>query len=214
MRKKFWSMLILTAFTAALLLPSTVLATPITGADTDLSQLYIGITDDTIDATNATAADVDWPMSMTTIYFGSTGKFSRVYFYVSAESRNSAWTIPSTGPGAFQYFNGSDWIDIAVTNETGLFDATGIHYVSFTPPTDWAQTLVNDFTYYYLRVACESGCNNMSGSTSIDQISLLSYTGEAPATPEFSTYALMITLGITGFMVFKQTKMNGGLSQA
>ncbi len=205
--------MILSAFTAALLLPSTVLATPISGADTDLNTFLIGTTNDTTDATSETADDVDWPMASSTIYFGSTGKLSRIYFYVSAESRNSAWTIPSTGMGAFQYYNGSDWADITVTNETSLFNATGIHYLSFTPPSDWAQTAVSESTNYYVKVFCSNGCNNMGGNVDIDQISLLAYSGEAPATPEFSTYAIMITLGLAGLMVFKQTQ-TAGFTQA
>ncbi len=221
MRKKFWSMLILSAFSAALLLPSTVLAAPITGADMDLGSLQFfdgsGYVDDTVDSRSADADDVNWPMTGgTTVYFGGSSKYNKIFFYVSAENRSSSWDIATAGNyGAFQYYDGSDWQDVTVTNDTGAWNATGIHTFSLTPPADWSTTVVDEANYYYLRVDCDMSCNQMMGSFDIDQISLLSYSGEeAPATPEFSSYALMITLGITGFMVFKQTKMNGGLNQA
>ena len=220
MRKKFWSMLILSAFTAALLLPSTVLATPITGADADVGALFLydgsSYTDWTTEANNATAADVGWPsLGGSTVYIGGVNKFSRIYFYISAEDISSSWSIPTAGnTDSFQYFDGSTWSDVTVVNESGAWNATGILYFSLTPPADWASTTINEATNYYVKVNCDMTCNKMLGSFDMDQVSLLTYSGDPPATPEFSTYALLITLGITGFMVFKQTKMNGGLSQA
>lgn len=204
MRQKFWSLLILSAFSAALLLPSTVLATPITGADTDVTKFFVDTSEYTTEANNATAGDVFWPFTGgSDLYFGSTGKFSRIYFYVSSEMQNSSWTIAESGATAFKYHNGSDWTDLAVTNVTGAFNATGIHYFTFTPPTDWAQNEVNSSTNYYLKVMCDTGCNRMEGNIDMDQISLLAY---AAATPEFSTYVLMLTMSLAGYMVFKHTQ--------
>ncbi len=214
MKLKIISFLTLICLISALVLPATALATPITGADMDITKLFFyngSYTDDTDDANNATADDVDWPTTGgQTIYFGGSSTFNSIYFYVSAENRSSAWDIATSGGFEFQYFDGEGWTSLTVVNETGAWNATGIHYFSLTPPGLWASTTINGANNYYLRVACDMSCNQMMGSFDIDQISLgTGVGGGGAAVPEFSTYVLLFSLCVAGFVTFKKTQVQG-----
>ena len=195
-----WLALVLTFF------PTVASATPISGADLDMGKLYIddfGFTEYTTEANNATAADVSWPFTGgASVYFGSTSKFQKIYFYLSAENVSGGWTPGGDEMNYFQFYNGTDWENITVTNDTGAWDGTGIHTFSFTPDADWAVSQVNSegTDYYYIRInGCDMGCNQMNGSIDMDQVSLLSYSGGA-AVPEFSD--LLYILIIAGSAVF------------
>lgn len=215
MKLKVISFLTLICLISALVLPATVLAAPITGADMDITKLFFdngGFTDDTTDANNATVDDVDWPATGgTTIYFGGSSVFNEIFFYVSAENRSSAWDIATAGNfGAFEYYDGASWTSLTVVNDTGAWNATGIHTFSLTAPGDWTSTTVNGADNYYLRVSCDMACNQMIGSFDIDQISLgTGVGGGASPVPEFSTYVLFFTLCLAGFVTFKKTQANG-----
>lgn len=191
----------------SLFIPWSTFAAPITGADLDVGRFWVNsfgsYTDDTTDANSVTADDVDWPVTGgSSLYFGSTSKFSKIYFYISAEGVSSPWDIPTAGNyGSLQYFDGTNWVDVTVTNNTGAWDGAGIHTLSLTPPSDWAATQVNSegTDYYYLRInGCDMGCNQMLGNIDMDQISLLSVGGGGSAVPEFGGYLYGLIL-ISGF---------------
>ncbi len=216
MKLKVISFLTLVSLLSALVLPLTVLAAPISGADMDITSLQFyngsGYVDDTTDANSAAADDVNWPATGgQTIYFGGSSIYNAIYFYVSAENRSSSWNIATAGNfGAFEYFDGESWTSLTVVNDTGAWNATGIHTFSFTAPENWAQVTVNEANDYYLRVACDMSCNQMMGTFDIDQISLGTGGGEGPSpVPEFSTYVLFFTLCLAGFVTFKKTQANG-----
>lgn len=209
MKLKIISFLTLVTFLSASLMPSVALATPIAGADADITKLFFYnsvFSEDTTDANSAAVDDVDWPATGgTTVYFGGSAKFQKIYFYVSAENRSSSWTIDTAGnPGSFEYYDGATWSDVTVVNDTGAWNATGIHTFSFTAPGDWTSTTVNGADNYYLRVNCDMSCNQMVGTFDIDQISLLN--DAATPVPEFSTYVLLFTLCLAGFATFKKTQ--------
>ncbi len=187
-------------------LPTVASATPISGADLDMGKFYIdnfGFTDYTTEANNADADDISWPFSGgATIYFGSTSKFQSIYFYLSGESVSGSWTPGDSGMNNFEFYNGTGWTTTTVSNDTGAWNATGIHTFSFTPDTGWTTTQVNSegVDYYYLRIACDMGCNQMTGGILMDQISLLSYSGGGTSVPEFSD--LLYIIIIAGSAVF------------
>lgn len=196
----------------AILTPQVAMATPISGADSDLGAFWMDATSDVTDANDADADDVDWPVSNgTVVYFGSTSKFQRIYFYITGEGVSSSWT-----PGTeFQYSMGGDsWSSLSVTNATGAWNADGIHYFSFTPPTDWATTSVNSEggSYYYVRIyACDAGCSQSNGGFLMDQISLLSY---GASVPEFSDLAYILVLAIGGALVLTREAFGSGVAKA
>lgn len=199
--KKTLSVCLLATLVALSCVLPIAYATPITGADEDVS-VFIGPSQEdlTTEANNANAADVTWPFnSFSTMYVGSNSQFTALYFYVSN---------PTFGSGTPQitYWNGSSWINLGGTySPTSGFLNTGIVSYTFTIPEDWVSRTISDYpNYYYVGVS-----SNGSQGSSVDQVSLLSSLGGgggggAPA-PEFSTIALMITFVAGGYFVMRKT---------
>ncbi|PIR73955.1 MAG: hypothetical protein COU35_05085 [Candidatus Magasanikbacteria bacterium CG10_big_fil_rev_8_21_14_0_10_47_10] len=160
--------------------PPPASAAPITGANSDLDYYWIdafgsGVVDDTTDANSAAAADVDLPGSgggSGSQYWGhSTLQFDKLYAYVSSQDfspLNYTW----------EYYNGSSWASLTVTNDTGAYESTGIHSFSWTVPGDWAKTALSGETpSYYVHAICNDGCS----FASVDQYSI--HTVSANAAP-------------------------------
>jgi Putative Ig domain len=77
------------------------------------------------------------------MYFGYAEPFDQVNFTLA--------TFQSGGTVTWQYWNGSAWATLAVTDGTSSFTSNGQVY--FSPPTDWALTVVNSsHTKFWVRV--------------------------------------------------------------
>ena len=123
-------------------------------------------TDETADAKfsdpadPATLDDVLLPPQQTTtsgdaIYLGGNQKFKAVQFYLTTPGVYSNVTI------AWEYWNGSAWATLTVTDETNGFTNTmeKLLEVTFTPPTDWAKTTVNGVEAYWIRAVATLGAS-------------------------------------------------------
>jgi hypothetical protein len=113
-------------------------------------------TDETTDINNPTVDDVLLPPQQTTtsgdaIYFGSDYKFSKIRLNVSTAGVYSDITI------SWEYWNGTAWTTLTVTDGTSGFTVSGTNEVTFTPPTDWAKTTVNGVTMYWVRAVATLG---------------------------------------------------------
>ncbi|RLB64979.1 MAG: hypothetical protein DRH04_10955, partial [Deltaproteobacteria bacterium] len=121
-------------------------------ADTD------SYTDESTDINEATVDDVLLPPQQTTtegdaIYFGSDYKFSKVRINVSTAGSYSDVTI------VWEYWDGSTWATLTVTDGTNGFTTSGTNEVSFTPPSDWAKTSVNGQSAYWIRARATFGAS-------------------------------------------------------
>lgn len=84
-------------------------------------------------------------------YFGSkttdanvpSGPFSSLVFDISQQALNL--TI------VWEYWNGSAWSDLTVQDNTDRFRNLGVNSVSWSIPTNWATTVVNSVTGYWVR---------------------------------------------------------------
>ncbi|RLI53163.1 MAG: hypothetical protein DRP09_16380 [Candidatus Thorarchaeota archaeon] len=115
-------------------------------------------TDETTDAAESTADDVYLPPQQSTtegdaIYFGSNYKFSEVRINVTTPGNYSDITI------VWEYWNGSAWTSLSVTDNTNGFTVSGTNEVTFTPPGDWAKTTVNGVLAYYIRARATFGAS-------------------------------------------------------
>jgi len=115
-------------------------------------------TDETTDINESTADDVLLPPQQATtegdaIYFGSDYKFSKIRINVSTAGVYSDITI------VWEYWNGSAWATLTVTDGTNGFQNSGTNEVSFTPPGDWAKTTVNGVTMFWVRARATFGAS-------------------------------------------------------
>jgi len=114
--------------------------------------------DETTDINNDVVDDVYLPPQQTTtegdaIYIGSDYKFSKIRFNVSTAGSYSDITI------VWEYWNGSSWVELTVTDNTNGFTVSGTNEVSFTPPSDWAKTTVNGVSAYWIRARATFGAS-------------------------------------------------------
>lgn len=91
------------------------------------------------------------PATTDRTYFGSSSTFANLTFDFG--------TVGTTATYVWEYWNGSAWTTLTVTDGTTNFTANGS--VTFTIPGSWATTSVNSVTMYWVRVR---------------------YTGSAPST--------------------------------
>jgi len=115
-------------------------------------------TDETEDVNNATVDDVYLPPQQAAtagdaIYFGSDYKFNTVRVNVSTAGVYSDITI------VWEYWNGTSWSTLTVTDGTNGFRNSGTNNVSFTPPADWAKTTVQGKTAYWVRARATFGAS-------------------------------------------------------
>jgi hypothetical protein len=115
-------------------------------------------TDETADINTSTPDDVYLPPQQATtegdaIYIGSDYKFSKVRFNVSTAGNYSDITI------VWEYWNGTSWTTLTVTDGTNGFRNSGTNDVSFTPPANWAKTNIQGKTAYWIRARATFGAS-------------------------------------------------------
>jgi hypothetical protein len=113
-------------------------------------------TDETTDINNATANDVALPPIQTTttgdaIYFGDSDTFDHLRLNVGTAGVYSDITI------SWEYWNGSAWTSLTVTDGTNGFQNSYMHDITFSPPSDWATTAVDGLTKYWIRAVASLG---------------------------------------------------------
>lgn len=105
-------------------------------------------TDYTTAANNATANDVvllpATPAQNDAFYVGYSHVFNEVRFNIG--------TAATDGVLTFEYYNGSTWVALTVTDLTDNFKNAGSNSVTWTAPRDWAKTTINSQgPFYYIR---------------------------------------------------------------
>lgn len=115
----------------------------------------VGFTDETTDANSAATGDVTLLPTGTDadeFYVGKNSIFNVVTFDIGTAGVGT-YTV------SWEYFNGSIWTALTVTDNTTSFKAgTGEFTVTFTPPSDWDTTTVNSQgPFYYIRAVADSG---------------------------------------------------------
>ncbi len=110
--------------------------------------------DETADANSVTAAD--WA-----IFPGTEGVDDYVAFglattFEKLTLNNAGGTAGVGGTVAWEYWNGSAWASLTVTDGTTGFTAVAAagQTVTWTAPTDWAANALNAVTAYYVRARC------------------------------------------------------------
>ena len=108
-------------------------------------------TDETTDINSETVNDVALPPIQITsindsIYFGAATKIEGlIVLNVGTAGVHSGVTLQ------WQYWNGSIWTVLTVTDNTSFFTVAGTNTITFTAPADWATTTVNAYSAYWIR---------------------------------------------------------------
>lgn len=192
-----------------LLVPQVVLATPLTGADSDVLYLYkgmIGYEDDTTDANDAdSSGDVHWVETSTKISIigHATTKFTKVVVDVSSATLNPGENL------MIRYWNGSAWAILTLDAETHPFDTTGVNSFTFSAPVDWAQKIVNEVNGYWVATGDPDNFGGElsalgSSGAGVSQISVLLAAGGGEAVPEFTDIMYFTTLLAGGAYLYKR----------
>ncbi|NCN28301.1 hypothetical protein GW915_12095 [bacterium] len=122
-------------------------------ADFESAQSYNAntavFTDETADIASATANDVALPPIQATtagdcIYVGMDTKFGLFRLNVGTAGVYSATLV-------WEYWDGTAWATLTVTDGTSGFTVAGTNDVTFTPPANWATTAVDTITKYWIR---------------------------------------------------------------
>jgi len=118
------------------------------------------------------------------LYFGmrfdenppKSEKFRNLKFYVG--------TTASYTDAIFewQYWDGSSWVPIAVTDNTNDFQNSGENTVVFTPPNDWREKTINGQKAHWLRKIFLSGTITEGGAQSTQVVKAGSNTIQATGT--------------------------------
>lgn len=112
-------------------------------------------TDITTSFNNITASDVTIPGHAAGevddyIAIGSTEQFNTVMIN-TATAKTDVSTI------VWEYWDGTAWKTLTVTDSTTGFTVTGAQTVTFTAPNDWVKkSLNNGVSYYYVRARCSA----------------------------------------------------------
>jgi hypothetical protein len=87
------------------------------------------------------------------LLFPTPGTGDRAYFGFSTPFRQLVFDLATPGAGgayAWEYWDGTGWAALTVTDGTNGFTQDGT--VAWTPPADWATNTVNGQTRYWVRV--------------------------------------------------------------
>ena len=118
--------------------------TAVTKAFLDDGEVF---TDETTAFNNATVNDC--PL------MPATEEIDDVFYYGSANKfRGLNLNIGTAGVGntiVWEYWNGSSWASLTVTDNTVGFTVLGENTVTFTPYIDWTKTIVNSSEQYWIR---------------------------------------------------------------
>jgi len=91
-------------------------------------------------------------------YVGFGAKFDRLYFDLSVAG--AGLTL------VWEYWNGSAWTTLTVTDGTSDFSSDG--WVTWSEPADWATTDVNGYTAYYVRVRTTTAPTTVPTATQVN----------------------------------------------
>lgn len=110
-------------------------------------------TTETTEANDSTANDMTLlpatPAVDDAYYFGGVNRFNSFLVNVGTVGVGT-WTI------TWEYYNGS-WTSLSgVSDGTSGFTVSGSNEVTYTLPTDWAETTVNSITSYWIRARVSS----------------------------------------------------------
>jgi len=114
-------------------------------------------TDETTEANEATADD------MTLFPATPVAAVDRYNFGFDSQASNFDLDVSTVGTGTYtvvwEYWNGNAWAALAgVTDDTTGFKTTARNNVSWTIPTDWAQTYINgQGPFYFVRAEIQTG---------------------------------------------------------
>lgn len=166
-------------------------------------------TDETADANSADANDVALLPAVEAVndafYFGDNlSAFNAIKINIG--------TAGVGGTIAWEYYNGAAWAALTCTDNTTGFTAAGTNTVTFTPPGDWAKTVVNGTNAYWVRARVTAA--NFTAQPLATQI----WTGSEPTDIEnvtdgdMATYARnagckMAGAGTFGFSVFDMERI-------
>jgi len=106
--------------------------------------------DETTDINSATANDVALlPSTIAAgdlFYIGKDKQFSKVKMLIG--------TVGTSLSLDFEYYNGSTWATLTVTDDASDWLAVGTYNIEFDPPSDWVETTVNgQGPYFWIRVS-------------------------------------------------------------
>jgi hypothetical protein len=107
-------------------------------------------TSETVACQNATANGMHFlpaaPAVNDAVYFGSGSQFDKLIVIIGTAGD---WT----GTIAWEYYTGSAWTALSgLSDGTSAFEAAaGSHDVTFTVPTNWAITSINNLNAYWVR---------------------------------------------------------------
>jgi hypothetical protein len=162
-------------------------------------------TDYTLDARNRTSPgtgttnDVELlpatPALNDAFYFAGLNVFEELLINVT--------TAGSTYVLAWEYWNGSAWSSLTVTDNTNSFQTTGWNTVGFTDPGDWSTTSVDSKgPYYYIRARVTTGGGSGASAETITLKKTIQYQSfTAPGTIQSST-------GLTATAVWQEDTIN------
>ena len=119
--------------------------------DTAITRAFLDdgavFTDYTTDFNNATINDV--PLIPATeavddaFYYGMADKFGGLNLNIGTAGVGN--TI------VWEYWTGSAWSTLSVTDNTTGFTVAGTNAVTFAPPDDWTKTTIETYDYYWVR---------------------------------------------------------------
>lgn len=130
--------------------------TAVTGRNITFGNCFAVAEDGAVFTTETTEANNATPDDMTLLpaapvqdddayYIGSDYTFDKITITISTAGAGT-WTI------TWKYWNGSAWTALSgVTDGTTSFTTAGTKDVTFTLPSDWAQTAVNAITKYWVK---------------------------------------------------------------
>ena len=119
--------------------------------DTSISKAYLedagSFTDYTALFNSSTINDVPLIPAIEEVddafYYGMTNKFSGMNLNIGTAGVGN--TI------VWEYWNGSAWTSLSVTDNTTGFTVAGTNTVTFAPPDSWAKTTIETFERYWIR---------------------------------------------------------------
>ncbi len=135
-------------------------------------------TDETADARDAGTGDVEFvaatPAASDAFYFGFRFPFQAVTINFSQAGTNSDITW------VWEYYNGSSWASLtglSANSQSIWEDGTGNQTLSFTVPSDWAKTLVDQHHQYFIRARISAMNTDF---TAVPQATTISIHGSTP----------------------------------
>lgn len=128
-------------------------------------------------------------------YFGGLNIFEQLLIHVT--------TAGATYVLTWEYWNGSTWSSLTVTDGTNSFQTTGWNTVDFTDPGDWDTTSVDsNGPYYYIRARVTTGGGTGASAETMTLKKTIQYQPfTAPGTIQTST-------GLTATAVWQEDTIN------